>query len=325
MGKGVLLLAIWVLTVFPLSAQVYLHVTEYGTGNLRVFDLSGNSFSEPSSYTPIRGVSSGADGMVTGPDGRLFINRDGGEISLRSLDGSSFTAFTTISGSPTLLDLTRTSTHLYAARYGTSTIYQVDLSVGTFTTLGSPLLLDTVDGLRLGPDGRLYALDSSDGQIFAYDFTLATWTTFLTPTLTTTSSQFEFSGDDVFVSRTVSGEARIYRYTLTVSGDYTTGLNPASETLIGSLGSGTATGIRLGPDNRLYANNFNTGEIWRSDVGVTSMESTAWVTGLNNPGSIYFSVIPEPSTILLLTLGASFLLFFRSKMRSSRSTLVHKA
>jgi len=243
--------------------------------------------------------------MVTDAFGRLYVNRDGGTIYRRSADGLTFSPFTTISGSPTLLDLTRNSTHLFAASYGTPTIYRVSLADGTWSPLAPTSGFDTSDGVRIGPDNRLYAVDSSDGQIYAYDPATDAWSTFLaSPPTAGIASQMEFSGDYVFVSRTISGEGRIYRYSLAVPGNYAAGLNPSSETLIGSIGSTTATGIRIGPDGRLYANAFNNGEVWRSDVGITTMDASPWLTGLSSPASLYFAAIPEPGTFGLVLLGA---------------------
>lgn len=277
-------------------AQIYLFVSEYGTGNLKAYDYTtGSSVTLPSGYTPVGGSSAGADGMVLGADGRLFVNRGDGTISRRSADGNTFSTFATITGASDLLDLTRTSTHLYAARYNFNTIYRVDLSTASVTSIGGPSGAARFDGVRIGPDGRLYAVDSSDGDIFAYNLTTSTWSTFFSSGLAGDASQLEFGSDGrVFVSRTISGQARIYSYTLNTPGDYTSGLNPASQTLIGSFGTGTATGIRIGPDGRLYANNFNTGEVWRSNAGITAMDSSAFITGLSNPGSLYFAPIPEP-------------------------------
>jgi streptogramin lyase len=284
--------------VLSCQGQTLLFVTEYSTGNIKAYDFSGPSgvaVSLPAGYTPVGGSTAGADGMVVASDGRMYVNRDGGGIYRRSADGSSFALFTTIAGSPTLLDLTANTTHLFSASFGTNVIYRTDISTGTYTSITGPIGASQFDGVRIGPDGRLYAVDSSDGDIFAYDLSTSTWTTFLTSSLSGAASQMEILGDDVYISRTIGGQARIYRYTLNVSGNYASGLNPLSETLIGSFGTGTATGIRIGPDGRLYANNFNTGEIWRSNVGITAMEASAYITGLSSPGSIYFSVIPEVS------------------------------
>ena len=280
------------------DGQVLLFVSEYSTGNIRGYDFSGSSGVEvslPPGYTPVGGSTAGADGMVVAADGRMYVNRDGGGIYRRSADGQSFALFTTIAGSPTLLDLAANSTHLFSTSFGTNVIYQTDLTTGTYSSIVGPVGSVRFDGVRIGPDGRLYVVDSSNGNIFAYDLASSIWSTFLISSLPGDASQMEFAGDDVYVSRTVGGEARIYRYTLNVSGNYALGLNPWSETLIGSLGMGSATGIRIGPDGRLYANNFNTGEIWRSNVGITAMEATAYISGLSYPGSIYFSVIPEVS------------------------------
>lgn len=289
-------------------AQVVLFVSEYADGNVKAFDVSGGTgtvVSLPSAYTPVGGLSSGADGMVSDSAGRLYVNRENGTIWRRSTDGTSFSLFATMPGASStfnLLDLTRDNDYLYGARFGFNQIYRTSLSNGTVTTIEGPSDADRFDGVRIGPDGRLYAVDSSDGDIFAYDLSTATWSTFLTNSLAGDASQMEFGNDGrVFLSRTISGQARIYSYTLNVPGDYSSGLNDSSATLIGSFGSyGAATGIRIGPDGRLYANAFNAGEVWRSDVGITSMESSSYVSGLSSPGSIYFAAIPEPTAVALM-------------------------
>ncbi len=305
-------LLIFIACILPIvtNAQTLLFVSEYATGNLKAFDYStGNSVTLPSGYTPVAGSSAGADGMVLGADGRLFVNRGDGTISRRSTDGNSFATFATISGASTLLDLTRNDTHLFAAQYGVNTLHRVALGNATASTISGPSGAARFDGVRIGPDGRLYAVDSSDGDIFAFDLATSTWTTFFTSSLSGDASQIEFASDGrIFLSRTIGGQARIYSYTLNTPGDYSSNINPSSETLIGSFGNGTATGIRIGPDGRLYANNFNLGQVWRSNVGITAMEASAFVTGLNEPGSLYFAPIPEPSAAILIGLAGALLL-----------------
>lgn len=298
----------------PAPAQVYLFVSEYGTGNLKAYDYTtGAPVTLPSGYSPVAGISTGADGMALGADGRLFVNRGDGTISRRSADGTTFTTFANTGGT-LLLDLTRTDTHLYAARYAHNIIYRVDLITANVTTISGPSGALRFDGVRIGPDGRLYAVDSSDGDIFAYNLTTSTWSTFFSSGLAGDASQLEFGADGrVFVSRTIGGQARIYSYTLNTPGDYSSGLNPSSQTLIGSFGSGTATGIRIGPDGRLYANNFSAGEVWRSNIGITAMETSAFITGLSEPGSLYFAAIPEPGLLGLSGLALVWLLKARRR------------
>jgi len=207
------------------GAQTLLFVSEYGTGNLRAYNYAtGTSESLPSGYTPVAGVSTGSDGMVLGDDGRLFVNRGDGTISRRSADGNSFSTFATISGASDLLDLTRNTTHLFAARFSFNNIYSVSLANAAVNSIAGP-----------------------------------------------------------------SGAARF-------------------------------DGVRIGPDGRLYANNFNDGEVWRSNIGITSMESSAFVTGLDQPGSMYFAVVPEPAAGLLLVLGGLALLGRRRFVRNNRFT-----
>jgi streptogramin lyase len=301
-----------------LQAQTLLFVSEYGTGNVRAYDYSnGSAVSLPAGYTPVGANISGADGMVTDAQGRLHVNRGDGTISRRSLDGNSFSLFATLPGANSAfysLDLTRNSTHLFGAQFGSTTLYRTSLADATVTTISGPVGAARFDGVRVGPDGRLYAVDSSNGHIYAYDLGTDSWTTFLDNSLAGDASQLEFGADGrVFLSRTISNEARIYAYTLNTLGDYTSGLN-SSPTLIGAYGSsGTATGIRIGPDGRLYANAFNAGEVWRSNVGITAMDNTAFINGLSEPGSLYFAAVPEPASVTLLLASLLAFLSFRRK------------
>ncbi|HMP72332.1 MAG TPA: hypothetical protein PKE55_03630 [Kiritimatiellia bacterium] len=293
----------WVV-MFPSEASRLL-VSEYGTGNIRAYDpVTGSPVALPSHYTPVGGNSSGADGMVRDGEGRLYVNRGDGTISRRSLDGASFPVFVDL-GVNDLLDLDRNDTHLFAARYGYNVIYQVCLTTTSIVTLTGPAGSVRFDGVRIGPDGRLYVVDSSNGAIYAYDLAATSWSTFLGAHLAGDASQLEFGSDGrVFLSRTIGGEARIYGYELNTPGDYAGGLDPSSQVLIGAYGSfGAATGIRIGPDNRLYANAFNAGEVWRSNVGITGMEPAAFLTGLNDPGSLFFEMDDEVPPSILIDFG----------------------
>ncbi len=287
------------LAVHSAQAASLLLVSEYASGNLRAFDpATGAETNLPAHYSPVGGNSSGADGMSLDSEGRLLVNRGDGTIWRRSADGNSFAQFAD-TGAEYLLDSTRTDTHLFAAQFGENLIWRIALSNAAVSSIAGPPAANRFDGVRIGPDGRLYAVDSQNGNLFAYNLTSSSWSTFLTNPLAGEASQMEFGADGrVFLSRTIGGQARLYSYTLNTSGDYSSGLNPSSQTLIGGYGSfGAATGIRIGPDGRLYANAFNAGEVWRSTIGITAMEGTAFVTGLQEPGSIYFEADDDPPAL----------------------------
>jgi outer membrane protein assembly factor BamB len=297
-------------------ASTLLFVSEYGTGNLRAFDATSLlPVSLPPGYTPPGGVAGGSDGMVTDASGRLYVNRANGTIQQRTAAGTTFTTFATIPGASDLLDLTRNATHLFASRFGLG-LWSIRLSDALVTPISLPAGLGTTDGVRVGPDGRVYAVESSDGDIFAYDTSTATWSMFLASPLVGLASQVEFGADGrVFLSRTIGCQARLYAYNLLVAGDYASGLNPATASLVGSFGSGTATGIRIGPDGRMYANNFNSGEVWISNPLITAFGGSPSLTGLNEPGSLYFAPIPEPGAAALLLATAALLLVTRRRLR----------
>ncbi len=134
-------------------------------------------------------------------------------------------------------------------------------------------------------------LDSIDGRIFAWDTSTHSWSTFLAEAgQLESASQIEF-GDDgrVFVSQTLNNQPRIVAFQLYHSGDWAGGLDPDSAELIGNYSNQSgATGIRIGPDGRLYANAFNAGEVWRSNPGISAMESEAFLVNLDLPASILF-------------------------------------
>ena len=300
------------LAVHAAQAATLLLVSEYASGNLRAFDpATGAETNLPAHYSPVGGNSSGADGMSLDPEGRLFVNRGDGTIWRRSADGNSFAQFAD-TGAEYLLDSTRTDTHLFAAQFAANIIWRIALSNAAVSSIAGPPAANRFDGIRIGPDGRLYAVDSLNGRIFAFDLNTSTWATFLTNALAGDASQMEFGADGrVFLSRTIGGQARLYAYTLNTPGDYSSGLNASSQTLIGTYGSGTATGIRIGPDGRLYVNAFSLGQVWRSNVGITAMEASAFLTGLQEPGSLFFESNAEPpatNASILVDFGATNLL-----------------
>jgi len=299
-----LLMVMAVTGLLPVAATTRLYVSEYATGNLRAFDpATGVSNALPPHYTPVGGNASGADGMVTDAQGRLYVNRGDGTVYRRSLDGISFTVFADLNVDY-LLDLTRNDTHLFAAQFGENVIHRITLADATTSTIPGPPGTDRFDGVRIGPDGRLYAVESADGGIYAYDLTNATWSTFLAPDNAGDASQLAFGSDGrVFLSRTIGGQARINAYELNTPGLYASGLNAGSAILIGSFGNTTATGIRIGPDNRLYANAFGAGQVWRSNAGITAMEGSPYLTGLNEPGSLYFETTEAPPRTVLIDFG----------------------
>ncbi|MGF1657647.1 MAG: PEP-CTERM sorting domain-containing protein [Verrucomicrobiales bacterium] len=294
-----------------LSGQTYLFVTEYNSGTLLAFDpVTGNSIPNllpSSSFAPVGGSNQGVDGMIVDNQQRLWINRGDGTIWAAAQDFSSISQVADLPGSPSLLDATRNASHAFVSEFGQTTLYQVDLTTpSTVVAISGPIGASSFDGVRIGPDGRLYAVNNN-GAIYAYDLNSSTWSTFLDLNVSgRAASQMEFGSDSqVYVSGVQGGSPAIFRYTLNIAGDYSSGLNAGSEVLIGSYGSsGNATGIRIGPDGRLYANAFNDGEVWRSNVGITEMEGSAFITGLQGPGSLSFYTIPEPSNLGLIFLSS---------------------
>ena len=277
------------------AGQPVMLVSEYGSGNVLGFDpVSGAGVPLPAAFQPVAGVSGGADGMVIDDAGHLHVNREDGRIFRSDAKGQSFSLFASLPGAGDgffLLDLASNDSHLFATRFATTELYRVALADASVTLIPGPAAASRFDGVRLGPDGRIYVVDASDGRIFAWNPADPGWSAFLADGgPIEAASQLEFGPDGrVFVSQTVNNHPRIVAYQLFAPEDWAGGLDPASMQLIGNYAAASAaTGIRIGPDGRLYANAFNAGEVWRSDPGITAMEPAAFVTGLDLPGSILF-------------------------------------
>jgi len=268
-------------------------VSEYGTGDVRGFDpVSAVELDLGAGFAPVGGVAVGVDGMVQDGEGRLYVNRADGTIYRSTPEGDAFELFATMpgaNGSFFLLDLTADDAYLYSSRFGRSEIYRTALADGQVTVIDGPAAASRFDGVRIGPDGRLYAVESADGRVFALDPDSQTWSLFLAETPSTgEASQLEFDGERILVSRTVAGIGRLHSYALFDPDAPALGADPASELVIGTVGTTSVTGIRIGPDGRAWINAFAAGEVWRSDVGINALEPAPFIVGLDEPGSLWF-------------------------------------
>ncbi|MCC5866691.1 MAG: hypothetical protein JJU31_16335 [Wenzhouxiangella sp.] len=277
------------------TSQPVMLVSEYGSGYVLGFDpASGESVAVPAAFQPVAGVPGGADGMFIDETGRLYVNREDGTVFRSDTTGGIFSLFASLPGAGDgffLLDLAGNDSHLFATRFATTELYRIGLADASVTLIPGPATANRFDGVRLGPDERIYVVDASDGRIFAWNPADPGWSVFLADGgPIEAASQIEFGADGrVFVSQTVNNQPRIVAYQLFATEDWAGGLDPASMQLIGNYAAASAaTGIRIGPDGRLYANAFNAGEVWRSNPGITAMEPAAFVTGLDLPGSILF-------------------------------------
>lgn len=285
----------------PASAQV-LFVTNYNNGQILQFDAATGA---PLASPPQFNFGGGnADGMHFDAMGRLHVatTDTGGTARIRRFNAD-FSGPTTLASTtgPTFLDQASNGSFIYQASF--DRIYRSSVDGSGFAEFYNPG--HATDGVRIGPDGHLYVVNAGNGHITRYNLSTNTPEPFLSGSVIAgLASQMEFGPDGrVYISRTVAGEARIYRYSLNVPGNLASGLNAASEQLFGSMLGGTATGIRFGPDQLLYANNFGSSSVWRSspvDAPVPSMSLfiASGVGGLDGPGSLIIAV-PEPTSLAL--------------------------
>lgn len=285
--------------------QADLFVSGYNSGRIYRYDaVTGAPLVAPGTFDFGGG---NADGMSFDALGRLHVATTDtggvGRIRRFSNDFSTVTTISTVSGA-SFLDQTSNGSHIFQATF--SQIYRANLDGSGIAPFISPT--HGTDGIRIGPSGFLYVVNADSGLIDRYNPTTGS---LVTPFLGSTGvvgigSQMEFGPDGrVYVSRTIGGEARIYRYSRFNPSDVNSLLDPSTEELFGSLGSGLATGIRFGPDGRLYANNYGSNSVWRSnaDLSITGMSVfiASGVGGLDGPGSLIFSPIPEPTGFGLAT------------------------
>lgn len=298
------ILTICIVFVPTLVARGDLYITNYNTGRiLRFNSQTGVPLASPTNFD-FGGGS--ADGMSFDILGRLHVaTTDSNGVSrIRrfSFDLSGITTISEVSG-VNFLDQTQNSTHLFQATF--NEIYRANIDGTNFTPLITPGY--GTDGIRIGPSGNLYVVNATSGLIDRYDPTTGTLlANFLGSTqVVGIGSQMEFGPDNrVYVSRTIDSEGRVYRYSRIDPNDVNSLLDPNSEELFGSLGGGLATGIRFGPDGRLYANNYGDNSVWRSGVDLSQTGMSVFISsglgGLDGPGSIIFAAIPEPASFIIL-------------------------
>jgi sugar lactone lactonase YvrE len=295
----------------PASSPV-IFVSSFDNGRVHQYDLAtGSVLAVPASFN-FGGGS--ADGMHVDALGRLHVaTTDGGVSRIRrfNADFSGPTTISAVSG-VTFLDQTTNGSFIYQATF--SGIYRANADGSGLAPFITPSY--GTDGVRIGPDGLLYVVNTGSGTIDRFDaVTGAPAGAFLgSSSFSGQASQLDFGPDGrVYVSRTIGGVGHILRYSRFNPLDPTSPLDPSSEQVFGTIGGGLATGIRFGPDGRLYANNYGAGNVWRSgtDLSITGTMSVfipAGLGGLGGPGSVQFYpvAVPEPAAVLLVAAGGWF-------------------
>lgn len=245
-----------------------------------------------------------------------------------------------------LAGISRAQTIAYGVTTG-DTLFSVDLSNGTTTTIGSTGA-GLMEGLALSATGQLYGTDSSgnfysfnlstgaatligstaQGNIEALDFlgsTLLGASFSSAPTIFSIDTATGTVTNIVSVSSALSGSARamaiLESNTAFLTTDMTGGANlykvdltTGAPTLIGFMavhGSQFAA-MDIASDGQLYGLD-NDGSLWLIN------QSSAAVTFVANAGSHFWldmtavSAIPEPSTYALFALGLGVVLWRRRR------------
>lgn len=279
-------------------------ISNHGGSNVQRLEPPGGAVSTLTSIsgTPI--------GLAFDTDFNLYINSGANIFKLDKTTDALTTLFVSSVGTAEGLTFDPGTNHLFSARFGTSTIQEVDLAGGlvrNITVAGA----GSVIGIN-ARGGKLLVTDFSSGKVFTGTTTGSSFTEVGTVAPSNTYAVDIDDDGNIYVNNFATG--KVIKFTPSgggfVASDFITGL------------TSPANGLSIGDDGSFTISEFgaNAISIWNSDgtfrtrfFGISNPdelvvfapirqggEETTTTTG-GTPG------VPEPATLLLLGGGLSAL------------------
>jgi streptogramin lyase len=292
------------LLVLPAHAQAFV----LNSGDILISNHGGSNVQrlEPSSGTvsTLTNVSGTPIGLAFDTNFNLYINSGSVIFELNKTTNALTTFFTSSVGTAEGLTFDPVTGHLFSARFGTSTVQEIDLSgnlVRNITVTGA----SSVIGIN-ARGGILLVTDFSTGKVFAGTTTGSTFTNVGTVAPGNTYAVDIDQNGNIYVNNFATG--KVIKFTPSggsfVSSDFITGL------------SAPANGLSIGDDGSFTLSEFgaNAISIWNSDGTFRSR-----FFGILNPDELVVfapirqsgggggggggSGVPAPGTLVLLVVG----------------------
>jgi streptogramin lyase len=270
-----------------------LYVNSFGTDQVLRYDGSTGAFLD--AFVPDVGGLGGGSDLTFGPDGNLYVSLG------QDINGE---------GAQVL-------------RYDGSTGAFLDAFVFNFSGAADAEPF----GLTFGPDGNLYVSvdfvpSVPPAEVQRYDGSTGAFLDALVSQLGGLSGLTFGLDGNLYVSNNGVAD-QVLRF------DGSTGAFLDAFVPTGSGGLNEPSGLTFGPDGNLYVSSLDTNQVLRYD-GSTGAFLDVFVAagsgGLNAPRDLIFTPepVPEPSSLMLICVGALGMLAFVGRRRPSRIELVQR-
>lgn len=298
--------------VFAASLAIAAHaqellVSNYFGDNVSRFSLGTGSFIG----NLTGGTLDGTLGTRLGPDGKLYVASELTQSILRynPTTGAFINTFASGSGlqNPTAITFDKSGNVLVGNFNGNSVakFSSTGTFLGNLVSSGSGGLNGPDVGTVVGPDNILYVPSFNTNSILKYDPANGNFLGTFVPSGTLELTQprtILFRNNMVWV--TSDSGNKVLRYGL--DGHYVDTFVSA-----GSGGLSGASGMVFGNDGFLYVSSWRNNKVLRYNDSTGAFAGTFISSGLNGP--TYLTVVPEPTSMAAIGIGAAGLLRRRSQ------------
>ena len=293
----VLLAALFAPSAF--AASIFITSRDSGIADLYQYSLAGALLQT----IPGNGLNNG-QGVVVGPDGKVYVASEGGGSVLRydATTGAFLSTFATGLGSAGALAF-GSNGHLYVG--SASKILELDSSGLLAATIGLGTGLSSVSGLAFDTSGNLYVSDGVTGRINKFSPAGAFLSTIVSAntTLASGAGALLVNGSTLLVSDTFGSVGQNWGSSILAFG-----LDGAAHgSFISDAHLNGPAGMAFGPDGNFYVVNYAGGNVVRFTAAGSFVDTFI----PDNPPSGRFiafapnaiAPVPEPTSVAMLGLG----------------------
>jgi YVTN family beta-propeller protein len=235
-------------------------------------------------------------GIVFGPGGNLFVNDIGTQsVQEFTANGTFVTTFVppATGGLAQPYGMVFSGGNLLVSSFGSNNVLQFNAVTGQFTGFFASIITGPT-GMISDSAGNIFVASSTLSAVNEYSATGTLLKTFLGPGPMIAPSGLAIANGILFVADGRTGSSTITEF------------NAASGAFIGTITDShinTPGGLAIGPDGNLYvaSSGNNAVDVFKTNGTFLSSFTPA---GLNVPIYLAIAAVPEPSSIVLLTIGS---------------------